>query len=178
MRVAHRRLRGGRIRTLAVALAASAACGQTTTIQVAAIDHPSGKGLSERAAACPPVVFVFMKVGIVSQRQSDIEAALRHDGDVRHLTYVGPAQAYAEFQVMFAAQPQIVGSIKPGDLPTSFRFIERDKSKEAALTAQYSSMAGVDELTFPVQNLNIPANRYLDVSDLIRKVGVPGPPCR
>jgi hypothetical protein len=154
-----------------------AACGQSTG-GVAAIDHPSGKGLSQHGRPCPPVVSIFLKVGIPTGQQVVMRSSLEHDADVTHLTFIDEATSLAEFGALYANDPNILNAVRPGDLPTSFRFIERDPSKESALFDRYRSRPGVKDWVGPAGSVQLHGNAYFDTSDLIRKQGVPGAPCR
>jgi len=85
----------------------------------------------------------FMKVAASAHQVESVQAALAADADVLSVRHLSKADAYAIFKKDFAAQPALIESTKPSDLPESFRIIVKAGHSVPAVTQRYSKADGV-----------------------------------
>jgi hypothetical protein len=92
---------------------------------------------------------IFMQVGIAREYSMAIEGQLASDADVQSFRYLSIDDAYAVFKKDFAAQPALIESTKPSDLPESFRIIVKPGRAVSAVVARYAHRDGVDSIIRP-----------------------------
>ena len=100
---------------------------------------------------------IFMKVDATKQQISDVRAEL--DGDkkspatvksYRHLT---KEDAYTEFKRIFRRNPDLVNSIRPADLPESFRVAPTRAELTDNVQAEFRTKPGVESVETPGEAL-------------------------
>lgn len=84
-----------------------------------------------------------------SPTQSDaIERELSDMAQVKKVTYVDQQAAYAEFQRMFANQPDIVESLTAQDLPPSYRVVPKAAEYVEVIGNQFKKRPGVMDVAY------------------------------
>lgn len=109
-------------------------------------DTPFCNALTRTSTANPDGwnLAVYLDPGLDATARDGIGAALRADARVGSLRYVDAAASYAEFRRLFADRPDMVATVRPEQLPTSFR-LEAEPSDLTALVAEYRTRPGVYE---------------------------------
>jgi cell division transport system permease protein len=100
---------------------------------------------------------VFMNPTATDDQIAATRADLEANPQVAHLTFVDQNRAYAEFQELFRDTPEMVESVEPNILPTSFRVEPKDKSAEViqALSESYKGKAGVREVVSATETIRL-----------------------
>jgi hypothetical protein len=86
---------------------------------------------------------VFMTVKADDAQVEAIRALVATSPDVREFAFVDKDAAYQEFEQIFCANPDLVDSIRPADLPVSFRVLAVDTDAIARLATQLSGQDGM-----------------------------------
>lgn len=73
---------------------------------------------------------VYVNPDITAGQLSSVRRSLRENPGVRNSTYIDRAATYADFRRLFKDQPSMMETIRPADLPTSFRVEPKDASVE------------------------------------------------
>jgi cell division transport system permease protein len=91
---------------------------------------------------------VFMQPAATGAQVEAVRADLDADPQVKSQTYLDHDAAYAEFKRLFQDQPAMVETIRPEDLPTSFKVAPKrvDFRIIDALKETYSAKPGVREV--------------------------------
>jgi cell division transport system permease protein len=93
---------------------------------------------------------VYLNPTVSPEQKASVQKSLTDNPGVKTTSFVGEDATYEEFKRLFEDSPQIVQSVKPGDLPSSFRVVPSDKDPGVvqALGAQFTSKPGVLEVVF------------------------------
>ena len=67
------------------------------------------------------VAFVYLEPTVTEDQRTDVDQALSGIAGIASAEYWDLDRSYAEFQELFAEQPDLLASVAPEDLPTSFR---------------------------------------------------------
>lgn len=94
-------------------------------------------------------VEVFLEVKPPAGASAAIQSAIDADPDVQSVRYVSKSDAYEIFKDDFAAQPALIESTKPSDLPESFRIVVKPGRSASAVVARYRHSAGVNQVLTP-----------------------------
>src|SRR4051794_21722055 len=81
-----------------------------------------------------------------TEDKAAIQKQLESMPQVEKVTPETAQQAYQRAKEQFKDSPGIAGSIQPGDIPDSFRVKLKDPKNFAAVVAQMSNRAGVDQV--------------------------------
>lgn len=100
-------------------------------------------------AVCIPgtEVLVFVNPAVTGDRITEIRDALVGVPGVVGITYVDQQQAYEEFEELFADSPEMLASVDPANLPSSFRVTIDDPARADAVRAAAATLDGVGEVT-------------------------------
>jgi cell division transport system permease protein len=100
---------------------------------------------------------VFLNPVATKDQVDGLRSDLETNPAVERVTYVDKDQAYAEFRELFRDSPDMVDSVEPDVLPTSFRVEPKNKDAEiiTALSAQFRSKAGVKEVVSATDTIRL-----------------------
>jgi FtsX extracellular domain len=106
---------------------------------------------------------VFMQVGIAREYSLAIQGELASDPDVQAFRYVTTGDAYEIFKQDFAAQPALIESTKPSDLPESFRITVKPGRSVTTVVERYKHRDGVGTIITPsLAELFLPGSAVKD----------------
>ncbi len=96
-------------------------------------------------------VEVFMVVGASTRQLDRVERTIRSTDAVQRYAFVDHQLAYREFKRIFRKKPKLVRSIRPSDLPESFRLELTSKSAAEDFAGTARRLPGVEsaEVTIP-----------------------------
>ena len=86
---------------------------------------------------------VFLKIGTPKAAADAVRARLESDHGIASVQYLSPTDAYAIFKKEFADQPELVNSVKPSDLPASFRIDVTEGTSIPDTVRRYEQVEGV-----------------------------------
>jgi cell division transport system permease protein len=109
---------------------------------------------------------IFMKIDATDQQTASVQAKLDSDPDIRNFRFLDHDLAYAEFKRLFKDQPALVTSVRPKDLPTSFRIAPKQAELTEVVQRRYAAEAGVDLVKTPEEALE----GLLEVTDIVQKI--------
>jgi cell division transport system permease protein len=100
---------------------------------------------------------VFMHPTATREQIDGLKADLENNPQVEKVSYVDQQQAYEEFKELFRDSPEMVASVEPEVLPTSFRVEPRDKNADiiSALSDGYRNKAGVREVVSATDTIRL-----------------------
>jgi cell division transport system permease protein len=100
---------------------------------------------------------IFMTAKATDQQVQGVQDQLDADkgpkGNVKSYRHLTKADAYAEFQRIFRRNPDLVNSIKPVDLPESFRVVPKKAELTETVQDEFRVKQGVDEVATPGEAL-------------------------
>jgi cell division transport system permease protein len=98
---------------------------------------------------------VFMSVDANQDQVDAVANALEESPEIASVDYVDKEGAYDEFRTLFADSQEMIDSVAPDDLPSSFRVEPVDKNVEAveALGSQFGDRSGVDSVVFASETI-------------------------
>ncbi|GAA2523655.1 permease-like cell division protein FtsX [Pilimelia columellifera] len=91
-------------------------------------------------------VSVFLVDTITEDQRSGLDSQLRADPLIREVLYESKDLAYANFKRIFSDAPDLVNSVKPGDLPESFRLKLKDPTQFGEVFTRYNGTPGIDQI--------------------------------
>jgi cell division transport system permease protein len=93
---------------------------------------------------------VYLQPTVTDDQKASVQRDLEENPDVREATYVDQDETYEEFRRLFADSPQLVETVTPEILPSSFRVAPRIQDPEVvqALGETFSAKPGVYEVVF------------------------------
>ncbi|RKN49614.1 permease-like cell division protein FtsX [Micromonospora endolithica] len=91
-------------------------------------------------------VSIFLEKEASEQQVADIRTKLEGDPLVREVNYVDKDEAYKRFQEMFRDSPDLLSVVKAEQLPQSFRVNLVNPEEYKAISEQYSTVEGVDQV--------------------------------
>lgn len=93
---------------------------------------------------------VYMQPDVTPEQRASLEKDLQDNPDVKELTFVDQDATYEEFKRLFAESPQLVETVSPEILPSSFRVAPRIQDPEVvkALGDQFDQKPGVYDVVF------------------------------
>lgn len=95
----------------------------------------------------PVDVSVFLQMTATDQQKQSIEAAIRALPGVSDVRFETRDEAYLEFKKLFKDSPDLVNSVRPQDMPESFRFRLADQASTVDKAKEsLSSLPGVDKV--------------------------------
>jgi FtsX extracellular domain len=105
---------------------------------------------------------VYMRPDAPTWDINAVREVLRNSSEVRRFAYVDKSAAYEDFKRLFRDQPDLVNSVDPSALPTTFRIIARDCATRSQLIESLQAMAGVDEAIAQLGLSRADAERFSD----------------
>ena len=99
-------------------------------------------------------ILVFLRDDIGVQAQADLQNEVQGWEEVEAVRYVSKAEAYQEFQEMFAAQPALVDEVDPSVLPASFRITLEDPEQYAAVSDRLVGVPGVYKVKTAAESID------------------------
>jgi cell division transport system permease protein len=100
---------------------------------------------------------VFMHPTATNDQIEGLKNDLENNPQVAKVSYVDQQQAYEEFKELFRDSPEMVASVEPEVLPTSFRLEPVDKNADiiSALSESYKDKAGVREVVSATDTIRL-----------------------
>jgi hypothetical protein len=92
---------------------------------------------------------VFMIVKATDEQIATVRAALEASPDVARYAYLDPDTQYREFADIFSCNPDLVHSVRPQDLPASFRVVAATPAAVGVLHDMFSAVPGVEAAQIP-----------------------------
>jgi hypothetical protein len=114
----------------------SAWTSPTTTVPVTP-DAPNQPALTgTRCEQQPqPTLVIYMRTDASASDIAGVDQYLRTVGGIESYAYLDQAETYAEFARQFADSPEMVASVTPADLPTSFTVVAPEATARALSTS-------------------------------------------
>ena len=113
---------------------------------------------------------IFMKVNATDQQikgvQDALDSAKGARGNVKSYRHLTKADAYSEFKRIFRRNPDLVNSIRPQDLPESFRVVPKKAELTETVKGEFSTQQGVDSVTTPGEALK----GLIDVTNTVKYI--------
>lgn len=100
---------------------------------------------------------VFMNTNATQAQIDAVGQDLNSSPEVQKVVYVNQDAAYQEFKQLFADSPEMLSSVTPADLPTSYRVEPVNKNVDAiqSLGSKYTKMAGVKQVVFASKTIRL-----------------------
>ncbi len=92
---------------------------------------------------------LFLRVGASSRQVELVRAALKSDPAVSSFRYLTQADEYRIFKRIEAGNPALLRSVKPSDLPASFRIILKRGTSVETTARRYGHLEGVASFVTP-----------------------------
>jgi cell division transport system permease protein len=99
-------------------------------------------------------ILVFLRDDIGVQAQADLQNEVQGWEEIEAVRYVSKAEAYQEFQEMFAAQPALVDEVDPSVLPASFRITLENPEQYAAVSDRLVGVPGVYKVKTAAESID------------------------
>jgi cell division transport system permease protein len=104
-------------------------------------------------------VVVWLAIDATSTQVDAVKASLIATSGVDQVIYIDKDAAYAEFRELFPDSPEMLASVKPADLPASFRVVTTAPLPIGTVD-NWSSIPGVDSTTLnPCQPQEVPPTK-------------------
>ncbi|GID90938.1 permease-like cell division protein FtsX [Amorphoplanes digitatis] len=91
-------------------------------------------------------VKVFLNGDATDAQRDGLGAALRSSPMVRETIYESKAEAFARFREMWSESPDLIATVRPEQLPASFRVKLRDPEGYREFAARFGTRPGVDQI--------------------------------
>lgn len=91
-------------------------------------------------------VSIFMRQDVTDAQRSSLEAALQANPLVKSKEYESRQQAFAKFQQLWADSPDLIKTIKPEQLPESFRVKLKDPEQYQQFADQIKDQQGIQAI--------------------------------
>lgn len=120
-------------------------------------------------------LFVYMNPTASEEQTDAVSKALEDSGQVDTVEFYDRDRTFEEFQTLFRDQPDLINSVKPEDLPTSFRVKPESTDAEivSSLGDSLESLEGVKQVAYAaeyardVQRSVTTLNRWVQFTGLI-----------
>jgi cell division transport system permease protein len=106
--------------------------------------------------------------GVTFEAQMGLLDQVNDWEEVDTATFVGKAEAYQEFQEMFASNPAMLENVNPAILPASIRIKLNDIEKYRAIQLRLIDQPVVKEVTSPGESIE----QLADLSNVLNMIGV------
>jgi cell division transport system permease protein len=100
--------------------------------------------------------------------QQQLDADKGPKGTVKSYRHLSHQDAYQEFKRIFRRNPELVASIRPQDLPESFRVVPRKAELTDTVKKQFETVQGVESVETPGEALK----GLIDVTNTVRWIFV------
>ncbi|MGW4466483.1 permease-like cell division protein FtsX [Micromonospora sp. NPDC004704] len=134
-------MRGIRLLVVVMVVAGLVACTRVPVVLPVPVPSPSGP--------VPLDVVLFLHNEVTGPQKQEVEARLRALPGVTGLTFENRERAYERFKETFKDKPELAGSVRPEDLPESFRLTLPDRAVAEPILAELRQLPGVAEVTTP-----------------------------
>jgi hypothetical protein len=118
---------------------------KTTQVITGGTVAPTTTEVSRPPCPTPGQLFIYMNPDVAPPEVYDVSTYLGNLDGVDSLNYMDEEDTYEEFTQLFADEPDLVDSVEPGDLPTSFRPV-RDIPWDEATLNTLESLPGVRQV--------------------------------
>jgi cell division transport system permease protein len=98
--------------------------------------------------------------------QDQLDAAKGPKGDIKSYRHLDHEDAFAEFKRIFRRNPDLVASIRPNDLPESFRVVPRKAELTETIKKQFETVQGVESVETPGEALK----GLIDVTNTVKYI--------
>jgi cell division transport system permease protein len=100
---------------------------------------------------------VFLNPDATQDQIAGVGNDLKNNPEVNNVTFVNKDQAYTEFKDLFRDSPEMIESVTPDILPTSYRVEPKDKNAEVItqLSDQYKDKPGVKEVVSATDTIRL-----------------------
>jgi len=106
--------------------------------------------------------------GVTFEAQMGLLDQVNEWDEVDTATFVGKAEAYQEFQEMFASNPAMLENVNPAILPASIRIKLNDIEQYRAIQLRLIDQPVVKEVTSPGESIE----QLADLSNVLNMIGV------
>ncbi len=106
--------------------------------------------------------------GVTFEAQMGLLDQVNEWEEVETATFVGKAEAYQEFQEMFASNPAMLENVNPAILPASIRIKLNDIEQYRAIQLRLIDQPVVKEVTSPGESIE----QLADLSNVLNMIGV------
>jgi cell division transport system permease protein len=119
-------------------------------------------------------LFVYMNPGATQDQIDSVRRDLDDSPQVREVDFYDTERSFEEFQRLFEDQPELVSTIKPEELPQSFRISPRDTDPGvvAALGDTFESRSGVLRVEYAAKYAQDVQQSVETLNDWVRVVAV------
>ncbi len=117
---------------------------------------------------------VFMNPTATQDQVDGVGGDLRKNALIDKVTFVDKNQAYAEFKDLFRDSPEMIDSVTPDILPTSYRVEPKDKTADSVtgLSDEYKAKPGVQQVVSATQTIRLVQNVSSFFNNVILAVAV------
>ncbi len=91
-------------------------------------------------------VSIFMREDVTDAQRANLDSALQGDPLVASKTFESKEDAYEKFKTLWRDTPDLVNSVKPGQLPESFRVKLKNPELYDQFAVKYKDTEGIDEI--------------------------------
>lgn len=103
----------------------------------------SGRPARQPTPAVPGVVVAYLRDDATTAQKDAIESKLRGAPGASGVRFVSREEAYRQFKKTFKDRPDLVKTVRPEDLPESYRVRLADRTDAPKLLAKIRPMPGV-----------------------------------
>jgi cell division transport system permease protein len=91
-------------------------------------------------------ISIFLKKDVTDAQRANLETALKSDPLVKDSFYESSQKAYERFKEQFRDAPDLVNSVKPENLPESFRVSLKNPEQFSKIDSKYKGTEGIDTI--------------------------------
>lgn len=100
-------------------------------------------------AAQPVEVVAFLRQDATAAQKRAIADAMRAEPGASGVRFMSAAEAYEQFKRAYRDDPELTGTVKPQDLPASYRVTLPNQTAADAAAARLRGLPGVDQVRIP-----------------------------
>ncbi|MHB1138979.1 MAG: cell division protein FtsX [Microthrixaceae bacterium] len=119
-------------------------------------------------------MFVYMNPSATQEQIDSVSSSLQDNPQVESVSFLDQDATYAEFQRLFADQPDFVESINPEELPQSFRVkpTSTDADVVSAVGTEFENMTGVYRVEYAEEYARQVQKSLTTLNSWVRMFGV------
>jgi cell division transport system permease protein len=91
-------------------------------------------------------ISIFLKKDVTDAQRANLDTALKDDPLVKDHFYESRQEAYQRFKEQFRDAPDLVNSVKPDNLPESFRISLKNPEQFSKIDQKYKGTEGIDQI--------------------------------
>ncbi|GAB3139233.1 permease-like cell division protein FtsX [Micromonospora sonneratiae] len=91
-------------------------------------------------------VAIFLDTEIAEAQRADLDSQLKADPLVAEVRYISKDEAHQQFKELFHDAPDLVGAVKPEQLPESFRVKLKDPRQYQQIADKFKDKDGIEEI--------------------------------